>query len=91
VKTEVLHHVKEECNILHTIKLGKANWIGYILSRNCLLKRVIEGEKIEGMERHGRRRKQLPNNLKETRSWKLKEKALDRTFWKTHFGSYGLS
>jgi len=36
----------KERNILHTIKLGKAKWIGYILSRNCLLKRVIErGEK----------------------------------------------
>ena len=53
---------------------------------------LSKGKKIEGMERYGRRRKQLPNNLKETRSWKLKEKALDRTFWKTHFGrSYGLS
>jgi hypothetical protein len=44
VKTAVLHDVKER-NILHTIKLGKANWIGYFLSRNCLLKRVIGGKK----------------------------------------------
>jgi hypothetical protein len=34
-------------NIVHTIKKRKANWIGHILSRNCLLKHVIEG-KIEG-------------------------------------------
>jgi hypothetical protein len=34
-------------NNLHVIKRGKGNWIGHILSRNCLLKHVIEG-KIEG-------------------------------------------
>jgi hypothetical protein len=44
---EVLHRVKEERNILHTIKGRKANWIGHILRRNCLLKHVIEG-KTEG-------------------------------------------
>jgi hypothetical protein len=38
---EVLHRVKER-NILHTIKRRKANWIGHILRRNCLLKHVIE-------------------------------------------------
>jgi hypothetical protein len=42
---EVLHGVKEERNILHTIKRRKANWIGHILRRNCLLKHVIEGKK----------------------------------------------
>jgi hypothetical protein len=41
---EVLHRVKEERNILHTIKRRKANWIGHILRTNCLLKHVIEGE-----------------------------------------------
>jgi hypothetical protein len=44
---EVLHRVKEDRNILHTVKRRKANWIGHILRRNCLLKHVIEG-KIEG-------------------------------------------
>jgi hypothetical protein len=39
---EVLHIVKEERNILHTIKRRKANLIGHILCRNCLLKHVIE-------------------------------------------------
>jgi hypothetical protein len=39
--------VKEERNILHTIKRSKANWIGHILDTNCLLKHVIEG-KLEG-------------------------------------------
>jgi hypothetical protein len=35
----------------------------------------------------GRRRKQLPDNLKEKRRyWKLKAEALDRTLWRTRFG-----
>jgi hypothetical protein len=62
---EVLHTAKEERNILHTIKRRKANWIGHILRRNCLLKHVI-GRKIEGrIETTGtRRRKQLLNDLR---------------------------
>jgi replicative superfamily II helicase len=44
---EVLRRAKEERNILHAIK-RMANWIGHILSRNCLLRQVIEG-KVEGM------------------------------------------
>jgi len=47
VENEVLHSVKEERNILHTVDEKKANWIGHILRRNCFLKHVIEG-KIEG-------------------------------------------
>ena len=31
---EVLHAVKKERNILHTIKRRKVNWIGYTLHRN---------------------------------------------------------
>jgi hypothetical protein len=61
---ELLHREKEERDIIHTINRRKANWIGYILLRSCLLKHVIE-EKIEGrtevMGRQGRRRKQLPS------------------------------
>jgi len=43
---ETLQRVKEVRNILQTIKIRKANWIGHILRRNCPLKHVIEG-KIE--------------------------------------------
>jgi len=39
--------VKEQRNILQEISKRKANWIGHILCRKCLLKRVIEG-KIKG-------------------------------------------
>jgi hypothetical protein len=90
----LLHRVKEERNILHTIKRRKANWIGHILRKNCLLKHVIEG-KLEGMiemtERRGRRHKQLLDDLKENRRyWKLKEEVLNRTLWRTRFGrGYG--
>jgi hypothetical protein len=87
---EVLHGVKEERNIVHTIKRRKANWIGHILRRNCLLKQVIEGEiegRIEMTGRRGRRYKQLLDDLNEKRRcWKLKEEALDRTLWRTRFG-----
>jgi hypothetical protein len=38
---EVLHGVKEERNILHTVNRRKANWIGHILRGNCLLKHVL--------------------------------------------------
>ena len=41
---EVLQRVKEEKNILQTIKRRKANWIGHIWHRNCLLKQVTEGK-----------------------------------------------
>jgi hypothetical protein len=88
---EVLHRVKEERNIIHTIKRRKANWIGHILRRNCLLKHVIEG-KLEGRKGiRGRRRKQLLDDLKEKRRyWKLKEEALDHYLWRTRFGrGYG--
>jgi hypothetical protein len=44
---EVLHRVKEERNIVPTIKRRRANWIGHILRRNGLLKHVIE-RKLEG-------------------------------------------
>jgi hypothetical protein len=59
---DVLQRVKEERNILHTIKRKKANWIGHILRKNCLLTRVIEGKiegRIEVTGRRGRRRNRL--------------------------------
>ena len=65
---EVLLRVNEQRNILHEIRKRKANWIGHILRRNCLLKQVIE-EKIKGeMEvarRRGKRRKKLLDDLKD--------------------------
>jgi hypothetical protein len=79
-KEEVLHSVKEERNIIHITKLRKANWIGHILRRNCLLKHVIEGKlegRIEVTGTRGRRREQLLDDLKKTSTyWNLKEEIL---------------
>ena len=64
---EVLHRVKEERNILYTVKRRKANSIGHILCRNCLLEHVMEGKVEERMEvtgRRGRRCKQLLDDFK---------------------------
>jgi len=87
---EVLLRVNEKRNILHEIRKRKANWIGHILRRNCLLQRVIEGKikgGIEVTERRGRRRKKLLDDLKDRRGYShLKEKALDRTVWRAGFG-----
>ena len=37
---EMLLRVNEQRNILLEIRKRKANWIGHILRRNCLLKRL---------------------------------------------------
>jgi len=39
---EVLQSVKEETNILHTVKWRKINCIGHILCRNYLLNTVLK-------------------------------------------------
>jgi hypothetical protein len=87
---EVMLRVKEQRNILREIRKQKANWIGHILRRNCLLKRVIEGQIQGGMEvtgRQGRRRRKLFDDLKERRGYShLKEEALDSTMWRACFG-----
>ena len=87
---EVLLRVKEQRNILHEISKLKANWIGHILRRNCLLQRVIEGKIKGGIKvtgRRGRRRRKLLDDLKERRGYShLKEEALDRTMWRARFG-----
>jgi hypothetical protein len=87
---EVLLIVKEQRNILHEICKRKANWICYILHRNCLLQRVVEGKIKGGIEvtgRQRRRRRKLLDELKERRGYSyLKEEALNRTMWRTGFG-----
>ena len=91
---DVLLRVSEQRNILHEIRNRKANWVGHILRRNCLLKQVIE-EKIkremEVTRRRGRRRKKLLDDLKDRRGYShLKEEALDRTMWRNRFrGGFG--
>jgi hypothetical protein len=91
---EILVRIKKQRNILNEISKRKANWIGLILRRNCLLRQVIEG-KIKGgivvKGRRGKRRRKLLDDLKEKRGYcHLKEEALDRTMWRAGFGrSFG--
>jgi hypothetical protein len=69
---EVLLRVSEQRNTLHEIRKRKANWIGHILRRNCLLKEVIEGKIkgwIEVTRRRGRRSKQLLDDLGDRRGY----------------------
>jgi hypothetical protein len=64
---EVILRVNEQRNILHEIRKRKANWIGHILRRNCLLKHFCEGKKKREMEvtrRGGRRRRTLLDDFK---------------------------
>jgi hypothetical protein len=79
---EVLLRVSEQRNILHEIRKRKANWIGHVLRRNCLLKEVTEGKiqgQIEVRRRRGRRRKQFLDDLGDRRGYShFKEEALDR-------------
>ena len=87
---DVLLRVNEQRNILHEIRKRKANWIGYILRRNCLLKQVIEGKikgEMEVTRIRGWRRKKLLDDLKDRTGYShLKEEALDRTIWRNRFG-----
>jgi hypothetical protein len=87
---EVLLRVNEQRNLLHEIRKRKANWLGHILRRKCLLQRVDEG-KIQGeirvAGRQGRRRSKLLDDLIQRRGYShLKEEALDRTMWRARFG-----
>ena len=68
---EVLHRVKEDRIILHTKKRRKIDWIGCILCRKCPLKSIIKGKrrKIKVTGKRERRRKELLDDLKETRRY----------------------
>ena len=44
---EVLHTMKEERNILHTVKQRKASLFGHRLRWNCFVQQVIEGKMEE--------------------------------------------
>ena len=79
--------VKEQRNIVQEISKRKANWIGHILCRNCLLQQIIEGKIKGGIEVTGRGRRKLLDDLTERRGYcHLKEEALDCTMWRAHFG-----
>jgi len=63
-----LSRVNGERNVLQTVKIRNANWIGHNWRGNWLIKQVIEGKigkRVEVTGRQGRRRKQLLDDLKE--------------------------
>jgi hypothetical protein len=81
-----------ETNGLHTLNSRRVNWIGQVLSRNCIAKHVSD-VKIEvntsRMKRREKKRKHMLDDFKEKKVyWILKEEALDRTLWRTRFGMF---
>ena len=90
-KEDGLQTVEEERNILQP-REGELDWSHLVYeqpseTRYC---RKVEG-KIQ-VTRRGRRRRQLLDDIKETRGYcKLKKEALERILWRTRFGrGYGL-
>jgi len=56
-------------DMLHTVERRKDNRIGHFMRKNgAFLKYVITGKR-EGTGRRGRRREQLPDDLKERRRY----------------------
>jgi hypothetical protein len=81
----VLQRVKQERNILQTMKRRKDNWIGHSLRRNFLLNHVIVGKiegRIEGMGRRRRRRKQLLDDLSEIEKGHNRSHFVEISLWK---------
>jgi hypothetical protein len=79
-----MHYLESKSiGISWEIRKRKANWIGHILRRNCLLQRFTERKIKGGTEvtgRRRRRRRKLLDDLKERREYShLKEEALDST------------
>ena len=93
-RSRTLRGVKEDRNIEHNLQWKKTNWIGHILRRNRLLKRITE-RKVEGrMEvrgRRGRRHKKLLDDLEGTEIiLEMKEETLDLTLGELAENSYRL-
>ena len=72
---QVLDRIGEKRTILNNIIRRKANFIGHILRRNCLLHDAIERQmtEVKGVRRRRRRRRiQLLDDLrKRRRYWEL--------------------
>lgn len=79
---EVLRRVGEERRILETIRERKASWIGHILRRDCLQRRIMEGA-IEGRRSRGRRKFGMLTDILKGRSYEeMKTCAQDRESWR---------
>uniref|UniRef100_A0A8D8SEP2 Craniofacial development protein 2 n=1 Tax=Cacopsylla melanoneura TaxID=428564 RepID=A0A8D8SEP2_9HEMI len=79
---EVLRRVGEERSILKTIKKRKRSWLGHILRRDCLQKRIMEGE-IKGTRSRGAKKFGMLTDILENKTFEeLKEEAQDRIRWR---------
>ena len=63
---QVLGRIGEKRTLLNNILRRKANWVGHILRRYCLLHDAIEGQMME-VKGVGRRRTQLLDDLRNRR------------------------
>ena len=74
--------IGEKRTLLNNTLRRKANSIGHILRRNCLLHDATEGQMTE-MKGAGRRRTQLLDDLRNRRiCWESKEEVEARKRWK---------
>ncbi|KAI5738261.1 hypothetical protein M8J77_004739 [Diaphorina citri] len=79
---EVLKRMGEKRTLMGAIRKRKTSWLGHILRRNCLQRRIMEG-KIEGKRGRGRMRFGLISDVKRGRSYQeMKEDAQDREKWR---------
>uniref|UniRef100_A0A8D8UAM4 Craniofacial development protein 2 n=1 Tax=Cacopsylla melanoneura TaxID=428564 RepID=A0A8D8UAM4_9HEMI len=79
---EVLRRVGEERRILETIRGRKSSWIGHILRRDCLQRRIMEGS-IEGRRSRGRKKFGMLTDILKGRSYEeMKANAQDRESWR---------
>ena len=65
---QVLDRIGEKRTLINNILRRKANWMGHILRRNCLVHNPIEGQmtEVKGVEI---RRIQLLDDLRNRRYW----------------------
>jgi hypothetical protein len=76
---QVIERIGETRTLINNTLRRKANWLGHILRRNCLLLDGIEEQMTEVKGVGGRRRIELLDDLrKRRRYWELKKKAEDR-------------
>ena len=70
--------IREKRTLLNNILAREANWIGYILRRNCILHDGTEGKRTE-IKGIGRRKKILDvlRNSGRYECWEIKEEAED--------------
>ncbi|KAI5746672.1 hypothetical protein M8J77_006187 [Diaphorina citri] len=80
---EVLRRVDEKREIMRTIVNRKRGWLGHILRRNCLQRRIMEGE-LREKRSVGRKRFGMLRDVLNGRTFEqMKEDAPDREKWRT--------